>query len=70
MGDALKSAYAEKGAGSAMPGSKAPYIACGVMFFDSVEAFGMAFGPHAQKIMGDIPNFTNVQPQVQISEVL
>jgi uncharacterized protein (TIGR02118 family) len=37
--------------------------------FDSVDAFQAAFGPHAAAIMGDIPNYTNVQPVVQISEV-
>jgi hypothetical protein len=27
------------------------------------------FGTNAEKIMADLPNFTNVQPQVQISEL-
>jgi hypothetical protein len=31
--------------------------------------FQAAFGPHPAAIMGDIPNCTNVQPVVQISEV-
>jgi len=39
------------------------------MLFESVDAFKNAFGPHAEKIMGDIPNFTNTQPQIQISEI-
>ena len=25
--------------------------------------------PHAKEIMGDIPNFTKIQPTIQISEV-
>jgi uncharacterized protein (TIGR02118 family) len=36
--------------------------------FDSVDAFQAAFGPHAEAIMDDIPNYSNVQ-FVQISEV-
>jgi hypothetical protein len=32
-------------------------------------AFQTAFGPHAGAIMGDIPNYTNVQPTIQVSEV-
>ncbi|MBW1790011.1 MAG: EthD family reductase, partial [Deltaproteobacteria bacterium] len=36
---------------------------------DSVEAFQGAFGPHAEAIMTDIPNYTDVQPTIQISEV-
>ena len=27
-------------------------------------------GPHAQEIMGDIPNYTNQAPVIQISEVV
>jgi uncharacterized protein (TIGR02118 family) len=40
------------------------------LFFDSAEAFGAAFGPNADKILGDIPNFTNVEPSVQLDERL
>ncbi len=32
-----------------------------------VEAFQAAFAPHAAEIMGDIANYTDVQPAVQIS---
>jgi uncharacterized protein (TIGR02118 family) len=34
-----------------------------------VEAFQSAFGPHSEAIMADIPNYTDVQPTIQISEV-
>ena len=51
------------------PGSKAPYIAIGYMTFDSVAAFQGAFTPHVTEILGDIPNYTNVQPVIQISEI-
>jgi uncharacterized protein (TIGR02118 family) len=37
--------------------------------FDSVEAFQAAFLPHAAEIQGDVPNYTNIQPLLQISEV-
>jgi uncharacterized protein (TIGR02118 family) len=36
---------------------------------DSAEAFQAAFAPHAQEIMGDIPNYTDIDPTIQISEV-
>lgn len=68
-GAACTSIAADLGVGSAEPGSKAPYVAIGYLTFDSVEAFQKAFGPHAAEIMGDIPNYTNAQPVVQISEV-
>jgi len=38
--------------------------------FESVEAFQRAFGPHAEAIMADIPNYTDIEPMLQISEVL
>ncbi|MDF1697651.1 MAG: EthD family reductase [Saprospiraceae bacterium] len=70
LGDKLKSSSVDKGVGSAAPGSAAPYVCMGVMYFDSVEDFGAAFGPHATEILGDLPNFTNIEPEVQISEVV
>lgn len=70
LGDKLKAASVEKGLGGAIPGSIAPFAGVGTMYFDSVEDFGQAFGPNAEKIMGDLPNFTNIEPIVQISEVL
>jgi len=39
------------------------------LYFDSVEAFQTAFGPHSETIMGDIPNYTDLQPIIQVSEV-
>lgn len=69
LGDALKGVAVEQGLGGATPGSPAIYIAMGHLYFDSLEAFQSAFGPSAGSIMGDIPNFTDIQPTAQISEV-
>jgi uncharacterized protein (TIGR02118 family) len=60
---------AELGLGGGTPGSPAPYIAVGHLTFDTVAAFQKAFAPHAGKILGDIPNYTNTSPVIQISEV-
>jgi len=70
LGDALKGATVEKGLGGAAPGTTAPFAGMGNMYFDSVEDFGKAFGPNSEKIMGDLPNFTNIEPIVQVSEVM
>jgi len=70
LGDALKGASIESGLAGGAPGSPAPYMAMGHMFFDTVEDFQTSFGPAAERIMGDLPNFTNVEPEVQISEVI
>lgn len=69
-GDACRSVAVQKGLAGGAPGSPPPYIASGHLFFDSVQSFEQAFGPHAKEIMGDLPNFTNIQPTIQISEVV
>ena len=69
MGAALKGVEVEEGLGGGMPGSPRTYATLCHLLFDSVDAFQAAFIPHATGIMGDISNYTNVQPIVQISEV-
>jgi len=69
VGKALKEVRIYKG-GPGPDGSPAGVVTFASLFFDSVDAFGEAFGPHAEQIMGDVPNFTNIQPVVQIDERL
>jgi uncharacterized protein (TIGR02118 family) len=69
LGAALKGGAVEQGLGGAEPGSLATYVAMGHLLFDSVEAFQNSFGPHMETIMADIPNYTDIQPVLQISEV-
>ena len=40
------------------------------IFCNGVRAFQAAFGPHAQDIMADIPHDTDLEPLIQISEVV
>tara|TARA_R110002167_G_scaffold115853_8_gene290491 strand:- start:2924 stop:3247 length:324 start_codon:yes stop_codon:yes gene_type:complete len=70
LGDAVKAATVEKGLGGAAPGSPATYAAMGNLYFASMDSFQNSFGPNAEKIMGDLANFTNIEPVVQISEVM
>ncbi len=69
FGAACKSLAVEQGLGGATPGSNPPYIGQCHFGFDSLESFQNAFGPNAEAIMGDIPNYTDTQPVIQISEV-
>jgi uncharacterized protein (TIGR02118 family) len=69
LGSACKRIEVDQGLGGAQPGSEATYIAMCHLYFDSVEAFQTAFSPHAQTIAGDVPNYTDIQPTIQISEV-
>jgi uncharacterized protein (TIGR02118 family) len=68
-GAALKRVEVEQGIGGLVPGSAPAYLAMGHLFFESVTAFQAAFAPNAAVITGDIPNYTNAQPTIQISEV-
>mgnify|MGYP001190316645 FL=1 len=70
LGDACKSYTVDKGLAGGAPGAPAPYVGMCHIFCDSVEAFQGAFGPHAQAIMADIPNYTDLAPVIQISEVV
>lgn len=69
LGAACKRVEIDQGMDGAQPGSKPAFIAMAHMTFDSVDAFQKAFGPHSAAIMGDIPNYTDIQPVVQVSEV-
>ena len=68
-GDALKGMSVDQGIAGGAPGHPATYSAVGCLLFESVEDFQSAFGPHVAEIMGDIPNYTNTTPIIQISEV-
>ena len=69
LGTACKSVAVEQGVGGGALGTPPTYTAMGRLYFDSVEEFQAAFAQHAEAIMADVPNYTNVQPVIQISEV-
>ncbi|PWJ57009.1 uncharacterized protein (TIGR02118 family) [Dyadobacter jejuensis] len=70
LGDALKSVDVNMGLSGVSPDQPAPYVVITNLTFDSLESFQGSFGVHAEKILADLPNFTNVQPVVQISEAV
>jgi uncharacterized protein (TIGR02118 family) len=69
LGSACKNAAVEQGIAGAVAGSRPGFIAMGHLYFETVEAFQTAFAAHAEAIMADIPNYTEIQPTLQISEV-
>lgn len=69
MGDKCKYYTVDKGLAGASPGSLPTFIGMCHLYCDSVEDFKAGFGPHAQEIMADIPNYTDLSPVLQISEV-
>ncbi|MNQ52531.1 EthD protein [compost metagenome] len=70
MGDSCKFYTVDKGLAGGGPGEPATYVGMGHIFCDSVEAFQTGFAPHAQEIMADIANYTDLAPIIQISEVV
>lgn len=69
MGDHLVS-YTVDGPLAGAAAANAPYVAMGHLLCASTAAFEAGFGPHATQIMADIPNYTNLTPVMQMSEVL
>ncbi len=70
LGEAVKGAAVEKGLSGGTPDQPPVYAAISNLYFNSVESFQNSFGPNADKIMADIPNYTNIEPIIQISEVM
>jgi uncharacterized protein (TIGR02118 family) len=69
LGPACKRMAVDEGMAGGAPGAPATYVAMGHLYFDTADAFQSAFAPHAAAIMADIPNYTNIQPVIQISAV-
>jgi len=70
LGSACKGMAVEQGLAGAAPGSRPAFVAMGHLYFDSVEAFQQSFGAHSAEIVSDVPNYTNIQPNIQVSEVV
>jgi len=70
MGAALQYYTIDKGLSGASPDAPAAYVGMCHLLCDSFAAYQAAFAPHAQEIVADIRNFTNVSPVTQISDVV
>lgn len=70
MGDSCKHYAIDKGMAGGTPGAPATYVCICHIFSDSVGAFQAGFGPHVKEFMGDMANYTESSPVVQISEVV
>jgi uncharacterized protein (TIGR02118 family) len=70
LGDTLKGLELNIGLAGRAPGEPAPYAAIAHLTFDSLESFQNSFGPHAARFAADIPNYTNTNGELQISEIV
>jgi uncharacterized protein (TIGR02118 family) len=60
----------DRGVAGGAPGAPAPYVALGHVYFQRVEDFQKGMGQHGSEILADIPHYTNIQPQIQISDII
>ena len=51
-------------------GTSAPYLYTARIRVNSLEKYQAAMVRHGAQIVGDVPNYCNAQPTVQIDEVL
>lgn len=70
MGDRCRTYTIDKGLAGRAPDSQPTYVAMCHIFCNSVDDYAAGFNPHVQEILGDIANYTDIAPVVQISEVV
>jgi uncharacterized protein (TIGR02118 family) len=68
VGDALVNATVERGLGG--PGGPAQYAVIAQLYFNSMEDFETYCAPLSPVFDADLPNFTDIQPTFQVSEVV
>ena len=59
----------ERGLAGDTPGSDPTYVAMCHYLFDTAEDFLAAFTAHAAFLQGDMPNYTDITPVIQVSAV-
>ncbi len=70
FGDALLGVSIEKGLVGIASNSVPNFTTVINLYFESVEMFRNSFNANAEEIMGDIPKYTNIEPIIQIGEVV
>jgi uncharacterized protein (TIGR02118 family) len=60
----------QQGLSSLGPGSEPTFACIGNLYFGTVADFQQGMAAHGAELQADIPNFTDIQPQFQISEVV
>jgi uncharacterized protein (TIGR02118 family) len=58
----------DSGLAGGAPGSSAPFICIGRLYFNTIEEFQKAIAAHGPEILGDVPNYTDIELQIQVSQ--
>jgi len=65
----FKGVSVERGISFDAPKIDSAYVAMCHYYFDTLEYFMEAFMPHAEQLQGDLVNYTDIEPIIQINEV-
>ena len=60
----------DKGVAGGAPGAPAPFVGACHFYFNSIGDFQKGMAAHGQELVGDIPNYTDIPPTIQISEIV
>ena len=60
----------DKGLSAPDPTAPPPFIAVAYLQFNTLDEVHEAFKTAGRPVMGDIPNYTDIQPTIQISEIM
>jgi uncharacterized protein (TIGR02118 family) len=69
LGPSLKGVSIEHGVSGVLPGTQPAYVVMCNYTFDTAEAFLAAFLPNAELLQADMPNYTDIEPVMQFSEI-
>lgn len=69
LGGACRGFGVDQGIAGVMPAGEPAYRVVAHFLFDTLEDFQDSFGPNAAAIAADIPNYTDLQPIIQVGEV-
>ena len=70
LGSACAYYTVEKGLAGRAPGAQPAFVAMCAFICDSAEGYQAAIQEHRAEILGDIANYTDIAPLVQVSEVV
>ena len=70
LGPRIRSVSVERGIEAAEPGVPPAFVALCHFTCDSRQAFEAAFLPQAAVLQGDMPNYTDIVPIIQFSEIM
>jgi len=60
----------DKGLSGRTPEDDIPYVAIGYFYVKDIAAYNETIRQHRDMIVGDFKNYTNIQPVIQINEIV